>query len=78
MSRDPVLVEKDLEEDQKLKKSVDKINSNIVESKKALEKHKAHVKELKGLVKEQNEDSAAKAELDNVLKNAEKHVTDLE
>jgi septal ring factor EnvC (AmiA/AmiB activator) len=43
-----------------------------------LEKHTAHVKELKELVKQQNEDSPAKAELDNVLKNAEKHVTDLE
>lgn len=78
VSRNPVLVEKDMEEDAKLKKSVEKIDANIVESKKALEKHTAHVKELKELVKHQSEDSAAKSELDNVLKNAEKHVRDLE
>jgi len=36
VSRDPVLVEKDMEEDANLKKSVKKIDTNIEESKKAL------------------------------------------
>lgn len=49
-SRDPQKVSKDLEEEEKLKKSIKKINSNIDESKKALEKHTTHVKELKELV----------------------------
>lgn len=39
VSRSPALVEKDMEEEKKLKKSVEKIDVNIKESKKALEKH---------------------------------------
>ena len=78
VARDPKRLSKDLEEQEKLRKSIDKIKINIDESKKALEKHAAHVKELKELVKQQNEGSAARAELDNVLNNAQKHVTDLE
>ena len=77
-SRDPKIVSKELEEEEKLKKSIKKINQNLAESKKALDKHTAHVKELKELVKQQKDGSAAKTELDNVLNNAQKHVADLE
>lgn len=41
-----------MEEEEKLKKSITKIKTNIDESEKALEKHQAHVKELKELVKQ--------------------------
>ena len=76
--RDPKLVQKEIESVEKIKKSIDKINDNIDKSKKALEKHVAHVKELKEVIKQQNEGSTAKAELDNVLGNAQKHVAELE
>ena len=52
IARDPKRLSKDLEEKEKLSKSIDKIKTNIDESKKALEKHAAHVKELKELVKQ--------------------------
>lgn len=50
-ARDPKLVQRELEQIEKIKKSIDKINANIDQSKKALEKHVAHVKELKEVVK---------------------------
>ena len=51
IQRDPKLVQKEMREIEKIKKSIDKINSNIDQSKKALEKHQAHVKELKEVIK---------------------------
>jgi hypothetical protein len=55
----------------------EKIQVNIDASKKALTNHTAHVKELKDIVKTQP-DGAARMELEKVLDNAKKHVTELE
>ena len=55
----------------------EKIQNNIEASKKALKNHSAHVKELKDILKSQPE-GAARVELEKVLENAKKHVSDLE
>lgn len=49
----------------------------MTSSNEALAKHSQHVAELKKMIKDQA-DGPAKQELQDVLKNAEKHVTDLE
>jgi len=50
-------------------KSKDKIEANVKDSKKALDKHKSHVEELRKMIKDQAE-GAAKKELENVADNA--------
>ena len=71
----------DVERSQKraagLKKSLDKIQNNIEASNKALAAHQKHVKELESMIGTQP-DGPAKEELQKVLDNAHKHVTDLE
>tara|TARA_B110000285_G_scaffold107511_1_gene122197 strand:+ start:368 stop:994 length:627 start_codon:yes stop_codon:yes gene_type:complete len=60
-----------------LRKSLDKIQNNIEASNKALAAHQKHVQELETMIGVQP-DGPAKEELQKVLDNAHKHVTDLE
>jgi hypothetical protein len=74
---DPMSLASQMSKKEELIKSKEKIEQNLDQSKKALEKHSQHVKELKSIVKGQSA-GAAKDELKKVLDSAEKHVDDLE
>lgn len=52
VKRDPKLVQKEVHEMEKIKKSIAKIDANLDQSKKALAKHVAHAKELKEVIKQ--------------------------
>lgn len=72
-----VITTEQLNQEQELQKSLDKIVSNVDASGQALVTHLEHVNELKSMIETQD-DGPAKEELVKVLNHAEKHVSDLQ
>jgi hypothetical protein len=72
-----VISSEQLNQEQELQKSLDKIVKNVDASNQALAQHLEHVNELKVMLQTQD-DGPVKEELVRVLTNAEKHVHDLD
>lgn len=72
-----VISSEQLNQEQELQKSLDKIVKNVDASNQALAQHIEHVNELKIMLQTQD-DGPVKEELVRVLSNAEKHVNELD